>query len=191
MNESADVDPTPSIEGVGERGTVGVADDLARLWVPHRMVYVSDDRQPTKSDCPFCAAPDMSDEDALIVFRGKTAYVIMNLFPYNNGHVLVCPYRHIAQYDETSVEEVAEIGELTQKAMRVLRRVMGCHGFNLGMNQGEIAGAGIAAHLHQHIVPRWANDANFFPIIAKTKAMPQLLGDLREAIAVAWADPPD
>ncbi|MBC9954968.1 HIT domain-containing protein [Leucobacter sp. cx-42] len=191
MNESAAVDPTPSVEGVGERGTVGIADDLARLWVPHRMVYVSDDHQPTKTDCPFCAAPEMSDEDSLIVFRGESAYVIMNLFPYNNGHVLVCPYRHIAQYDEATTEEVAEIGALTQQAMRVLRKVMGCHGFNLGMNQGEIAGAGIAAHLHQHIVPRWANDANFFPIIAKTKAMPQLLGDLREAIAVAWADPPD
>jgi ATP adenylyltransferase len=103
--------------------------------------------------------------------------------------MMVCPYRHISQYDEASAEEIAEIGELTQVAMRVAREVMNCDGFNIGMNQGEIAGAGIAAHLHQHIVPRWASDSNFFPIIAKTKALPQLLGDVREAIAAAWPHP--
>lgn len=178
--------PDSSAESIASSGAVGHPDDMQRLWVPHRLVYVADHHQPDHSDCPFCEAPKRSDEDALIVARGRSAYVLLNLFPYNNGHMLVCPYRHIASYDEATAEEVAEIGELTQIAMRVTREVMGCHGFNLGMNQGQIAGAGVAAHLHQHIVPRWASDANFFPIIAKTKALPQLLGDVRERIAAAW-----
>ena len=174
------------VEDLSTTAAVGDPDELQRLWVPHRMVYVADHRQPDHTDCPFCAAPARSDEDALIVARGRTAYVLLNLFPYNTGHMLVCPYRHVSGYDEATVEEVAEIGELTQTAMRVAREVMGCDGFNIGMNQGAIAGAGIAAHLHQHIVPRWAQDANFLPIIAKTKALPQLLGDVRTAIAAAW-----
>ena len=164
----------------------GVPDEFQRLWTPHRMAYIQAGPEPLRDVCPFCAAPERSDEDALIVHRGVTAYVLLNLFPYNSGHLLVCPYRHIPTYDEATAEEVAEIGALTQTAMRVLKHVMGCHGFNLGMNQGEIAGAGIAAHLHQHVVPRWRADANFFPIIAKTKSMPQLLGDVRERIAAAW-----
>ena len=179
------------VEDLATTPAVGDPDAMQRLWVPHRMVYVADAHQPDRSDCPFCAAPGSADEDALIVARGEHAYVLLNLFPYNNGHMLVCPYRHIAGYDEATPEEIAEIGDLTQRAMRVAKRVMGCHGFNIGMNQGEVAGAGIAAHLHQHIVPRWASDANFFPIIAKTKAMPQLLGEVRELLAAAWADPPD
>ena len=179
------------VEDLSTTAAVGTPDEMDRLWVPHRMVYVKDHHQPTQHDCPFCEAPEKGDEDALIVARGETAYVILNLFPYNNGHMLVCPYRHIASYDEATPAEVAEIGALTQRAMRVAREVMGCDGFNLGMNQGAIAGAGVAAHLHQHIVPRWASDANFFPIIAKTKALPQLLGEVREKLATAWADPPD
>ena len=118
--------------------------------------------------------------------RGKTAYVLLNLFPYNSGHLLVCPYRHISTYDLATDEEVAEIGALTQTAMRVLREVSRCDGFNIGMNQGAVAGAGVDGHLHQHVVPRWATDANFFPIIARTKALPQLLGEVREAVANAW-----
>ena len=128
----------------------------------------------------------MDDEQALIVARGTHAYVLLNLFPYNSGHLLVCPYRHIPTYDRATPEEVAEIGALTQTAMTVVRSVSRNDGFNIGMNQGVVAGAGIAGHLHQHIVPRWAQDANFLPIIAKTKALPQLLGDVRAAIAEAW-----
>jgi ATP adenylyltransferase len=164
----------------------GVPDEFQRLWTPHRMAYIQAGPEPLKHDCPFCAAPDKSDEEGLIVARGETAYVLLNLFPYNSGHLLVCPYRHFSTYDEATPEEVAEIGALTQIAMRVLRDVARCDGFNLGMNQGEVAGAGVADHLHQHIVPRWATDANFFPIIAKTKALPQLLGDVRDAIQGGW-----
>jgi ATP adenylyltransferase len=161
-------------------------DAFQRLWTPHRLVYIENGQQPEEHSCPFCRAPERDDEQSLIVARGRTAYVVLNLYPYNSGHVLVCPYRHIATYDEASPEEVAEIGELTQTAMRVLTATSGCQGFNIGMNQGQIAGAGIAAHLHQHVVPRWPLDSNFFPIIAQTKAVPRLLGDVREELALAW-----
>lgn len=164
----------------------GVPDAFQRLWTPHRMAYITAGADAMRAECPFCAAPGKSDADGLIVHRGRTAYVLLNLFPYNSGHLLVCPYRHIATYDQASPEEVAEIGELTQTGMRVLREVSRCDGFNIGMNQGAVAGAGVDEHLHQHIVPRWSSDANFFPIIARTKALPQLLGDVRVAVADAW-----
>ena len=167
-----------------------VPDAFQRLWTPHRMVYIQDGQQPHPDDCPFCLAPRMTDEKALIVARGTHAYVLLNLFPYNSGHLLICPYRHVAMYDEATPEEVAEIGSLTQVAMRVLSTVSHCDGFNIGMNQGRIAGAGIAAHLHQHIVPRWALDSNFVPIIAGTKAIPRLLGEVRREVAAAWPPAP-
>lgn len=168
-------------------GAVGVADTYQRLWVPHRMAYIQSNHvQEPEETCPFCAAPGRSDEDALIVARGRTAYVILNLFPYNTGHLLVCPYRHVALYDDASPEETAEMALLTQTAMRVLRADARCDGFNIGLNQGRIAGAGVADHLHQHVVPRWRADANFFPIIAQTKALPTLLGDTRASLAAAW-----
>ncbi|CAN7284183.1 HIT domain-containing protein [Microbacterium sp. LjRoot45] len=175
---------TDGLEDAARLG--GVPDEFQRLWTPHRMAYIQAGPEAMQEECPFCAAPARSDADGLIVARGETAYVLLNLFPYNSGHVLVCPYRHIATYDEATPEEVAEIGALTQTAMRVLREVSRCDGFNIGMNQGRVAGAGVAEHLHQHVVPRWATDANFFPIIAKTKALPQLLGEVREAVASAW-----
>lgn len=162
----------------------GDPDGIERLWTPHRMVYLN--KEDDRTRCPFCAAPERSDDDGLIVFRGEHAYVIMNLYPYNSGHIMVCPYRHVATYDLATDVEVAEIASLTQIAMRVLSSATGCVGFNIGMNQGEVAGAGIQEHLHQHIVPRWSNDANFFPIIAKTKAMPRLLGEMRELLAQHW-----
>lgn len=167
----------------------GVPDEFQRLWTPHRMAYIQNGPEPLRDECPFCAAPHKTDAEGLIVARGATAYVLLNLFPYNSGHLLVCPYRHIPTYDEATAEEVAEIGALTQTAMRVLRTVSRCDGFNIGMNQGRVAGAGVDGHLHQHVVPRWATDANFFPIIAKMKALPQLLGDVRDAVAGAWPAP--
>jgi len=189
VSEYDEHQPEGSTEDVVVEGLehlAGVPDEFQRLWTPHRMVYIQRGQQPDRHDCPFCAAPKMSDEDALIVARGEHAYVLLNLFPYNSGHLLVCPYRHIPTYDLATAEEVAEIGALTQTAMRVVRSVAHNDGYNIGMNQGAVAGAGIAEHLHQHIVPRWAQDANFMPIIAKTKHLPQLLGDVRDAVAAAW-----
>ncbi|GGH35482.1 HIT family protein [Microbacterium album] len=171
-------------------GFAAVPDEFQRLWTPHRMAYITAGSDVNRgAGCPFCAAPGKDDEAGLIVHRGRTAFVLLNLFPYNSGHLLVCPYRHIGLYDEATPEEVAEIGELTQVAMRVLRGVSRCDGFNIGMNQGHVAGAGVEEHLHQHVVPRWSSDANFFPIIAKTKALPQLLGEVRAAVAGAWPSP--
>lgn len=174
----------------------GTPDSMQRLWTPHRMVYIdSDDRPPSDgsdpgegagSSCPFCAAPHKSDEDALIARRGALAYVVLNLFPYNGGHLLVCPYRHVPDYTDVTDAERAEVGELTQQAMRVLRAVGNAQGFNIGMNQGVAGGAGIAAHLHQHVVPRYPGDANFLPIVGRTKAVPQLLGDFRDLLAERW-----
>lgn len=161
-------------------------DNFERLWTPHRLVYLQTGQQPADEDCPFCHAPNKTPEEGLLVYKGETCYVLMNLFPYNTGHLLVCPYRHVDTYDKATREEIAEIGKLTQQGMRTLKKVFGTHGFNIGMNQGEVAGAGIASHLHQHIVPRWKTDANFFPIIAQTKALPRLLGEVRETIANNW-----
>jgi len=180
------IDPETGIPVDNSGDFAAVPDAFQRLWTPHRLVYIQEGQQPEEHACPFCLAPSKTDADALIVARGEHAYVLLNLFPYNSGHLLVCPYRHVATYDDATPEEAAEIGSLTQTAMRVLRQVSSCDGFNIGMNQGRIAGAGIAEHLHQHIVPRWALDSNFFPIIARTKAVPRLLGEVRDEIADAW-----
>ena len=169
-------------------GLAGVPDAFQRLWTPHRMAYIKggQDQFKNKDDCPFCVGPTRSDEESLIVHRGRTCYVVLNLFPYNPGHLLICPYRHVPDYTDITVEETAEFAELTQTAMRVLRKVSNPSGFNLGMNQGVTGGAGIAAHLHQHVVPRWGGDGNFFPIIAQTKAITQTLDEVRKLVAEAW-----
>nr|WP_240645863.1 HIT domain-containing protein [Georgenia sp. SYP-B2076] len=159
------------------------------MWTPYRMAYIDGDDRPEddgEAACPFCRAPGRTDEDGLIVHRGASAYVVLNLYPYNPGHLLVCPYRHVADLTDLTDDERDEIGTLSATAMRVLRDVSAPHGFNLGMNQGAVAGAGIAGHLHQHVVPRWGGDANFFPIIARTKALPQILGDTRDLLARGW-----
>lgn len=153
------------------------------------MVYLRGEGRPTTdhaAECPFCDAPQRSNADGLIVHRGDTSYVVMNLYPYNAGHVLVCPYRHVADYTDLTDAERDEIAYLTQVAMRVIRDVSGAHGFNIGMNQGSQAGAGIAAHLHQHVVPRWGGDTNFMPVIGQTKVMPQLLEETRALFEEAW-----
>jgi ATP adenylyltransferase len=168
------------------RDFAAAPDAFQRLWTPHRAVYIEKGQGAHDDDCPFCSGPGKTDEEALIVARGVHAYVLLNLFPYNPGHLLVCPYRHVSTYDQATAEEVAEIGSLTQVGMRVLSEVSHAQGFNIGMNQGNVGGAGIAAHLHQHVVPRYAGDSNFFPIIAETKAVTQLLGDVRVAVAEAW-----
>lgn len=167
----------------------GVPDCFERLWTPHRWAYISGQKKPaddTEASCPFCEGPKKSDADALIVYRGRHVYALMNLFPYNSGHMLVCPYRHVSGYIELDASERAEFGEVTAQAVRVLTGVAKPAGFNLGMNQGRVAGAGIAQHLHQHIVPRWVGDANFFPLIARTKALPQLLAEARTQLSDNW-----
>jgi ATP adenylyltransferase len=172
-----------------ELNGVGMPDAWARLWAPHRLEYLRGENRPLDSNdiaCPFCAIPEKSDEEGLIVHRGKTAYVVMNLYPYNPGHLLVCAFRHVADLTDLREEERNEISALTAHAMKTIRKVSAPEGFNLGMNQGAISGAGVAAHIHQHVVPRWSGDANFMPIIGKTKVMPQLLHLTRDELSAAW-----
>jgi ATP adenylyltransferase len=168
----------------------GEPDAFGRLWSPHRMVYIKGAGKPAHDEagdeCPFCAAPGRSDEDALIVARGTTVYAVLNLYPYNSGHLMSVPYRHVADYPDLDVDETLELAQFTQRAMQVIRAVMQPHGFNLGINQGPVAGAGIAAHLHEHVVPRWGGDTNFMPIVAHTRVLPQLLADARQLLAEAW-----
>lgn len=177
--------------GVVRQDGPGEADELDRLWTPHRMAYIRGENKPSGSstrECPFCRIPKLDDIEGLVVHRGTVAFAVLNLYPYAPGHLMVCPYRHIADYTETTVEEVVEIAALTKQAMITLRSVSAAEGFNLGMNQGAIAGAGIAAHLHQHLVPRWPGDQNFMPIIGRTKTLPELLTDTRQLLADAWND---
>lgn len=170
---------------------IGVPDHLARLWTPHRMAYVSGGAgdtgaAPSDPGCPFCRIPSLSDEDGLIVARGERVYAVLNLYPYNPGHLLVVPYRHIPDYTDLDAAELTEFSAFTRHALGVVRTVSAPHGFNIGINAGSAAGAGIAPHLHQHLVPRWGGDANFMPVIGQTKVLPQLLADTRRLLAAAW-----
>ena len=178
--------PGPGMEPAGEFS--GVSDGFERLWTPHRMAYITADRPPKEAGdgCPFCVAPNRSDEDGLIVHRGEHCFVVMNLFPYNPGHLLICPFRHVSLYVDLSEEETAEFTALTKAGIAALTDASAPAGFNIGMNQGEVAGAGVAAHLHQHIVPRWFGDANFLPIVGQTKAVPVLLEDARRQLVAHW-----
>lgn len=182
-------------EGVelSEQQGTGVPDALQRLWTPHRMAYIQGENKPVdeaSDGCPFCKLIDSeeSDPDTLIVARGELVFAVLNLYPYNPGHLMVLPYRHVADYTDLTPEETVAVAEFTQQAMRVIRRVSAPHGFNIGLNQGPVAGAGIAAHLHQHVVPRWGGDSNFMPVIGHTKVLPQLLDQTRSLLSDAWWD---
>jgi ATP adenylyltransferase len=171
---------------------IGEPDGLDRLWTPYRMAYLRGESKPaddSAGECPFCRIPTLDDDARyLVVRRGVTAYAVLNLYPYAPGHLMVCPYRHIADYTDTTVEEAAEIAAMTKAAMVTLRAVSRAEGFNVGMNAGAAGGAGIAAHLHEHVVPRWVGDQNFMPVVGHTKALPQLLQDTRALLADAWAE---
>ena len=178
--------PTDALEV--QRG-VGDPEGFRRLWTPERMAYIQGENKPTGPEadgCPFCSIPSMTDEDGLVVARGEAVYVVLNLYPYNSGHVMVVPYRHVADLTELTDDEARELTAYTQGAMTALRSASGAQGFNLGINQGSVAGAGIAAHLHQHVVPRWGGDTNFMPVVARTKVLPQLLRETRALVAAAW-----
>ena len=188
------VETNSAVELESAAGHPGEPDGFERLWTPHRMIYVGGQDKPVGDGagpdaCPFCRAPTLDDAGGLLVARGPSAYVVLNLYPYNPGHLMVVPYRHVADYTDLTPRETFDVGDLTRTAMRVVRAVYAPHGFNLGMNQGSAAGAGIAAHLHQHVVPRWGGDSNFLPIVGRTKALPELLGDTRGRLAAAWPAP--
>ncbi len=178
--------------GVEEQRGAGSPDNFQRLWTPHRMAYIKGENKPrgsgSEDGCPFCEIPAMSDEEGLIVARGTAVFAVLNLYPYNSGHLMVVPYRHVADYSELDEAEYTELAVLTRRALGALRKASGAQGFNVGMNLGQVAGAGIAAHLHQHVVPRWGGDTNFMPVVGHTKVLPQLLADTRRLLADAWPE---
>lgn len=166
-----------------------MSDHLERLWTPYRMAYVTTANSRRDGDgCPLCAIPDLPSEESLVVARGAAVYAVLNLHPYNPGHLMVVPYRHVAGYEELADDEAAEITSMTQDAIRTIREVSKPHAFNVGMNLGGVAGGSLADHLHQHVVPRWSGDANFMTLVADTKVMPQLLGDTRALLEAAWPE---
>jgi ATP adenylyltransferase len=161
-------------------------DGLERIWTPHRMAYV---RSAVEDEgCPFCAIPGHPDAESLVVARGASTYAVLNLHPYNPGHLMVLPYRHVADLTDLTPEEAAEVMVMTQQALRAVRRVSRPQSFNVGLNLGRSAGGSLSEHLHQHVVPRWTGDANFITVVGGTKMLPQLLEDTRALLADAWSD---
>lgn len=143
------------------------------LWAPWRIEYILSEKQ---EGCIFCDKPKQQDDQKnLILFRGVRCFVIMNYYPYNNGHVMVVPYRHTADFGDLSDEENMELMRLISKSIQAIKTTMSPHGFNIGMNLGEVAGAGVKDHLHFHVVPRWNGDMNFMPISGHTKVIPEAL----------------
>ena len=149
---------------------------MKQMWAPWRMDYIKNVQQP---GCFMCAAfADDHDEDNLIVQRGKHCAIIMNRYPYSNGHLMVSPYRHIANMEELSSEEHLEMMTLATRCVTLLKKIMFPHGFNIGINIGEVAGAGLKDHIHLHVVPRWSGDTNFMPVFGQTKVIPQDITDV-------------
>jgi ATP adenylyltransferase len=172
---------------------VGVPDRLQRLWTPHRMSYIVEvpvQKQASAPSQPFTEIPTLPDEDGLVVARGELVYVVLNLYPYNPGHLMVVPYRQVSELEDLTAGESAELMAFTQKAIRVIKSVSHPDGFNVGLNLGQSAGGSLAEHLHMHVVPRWAGDANFITIVGETKVIPQLLRDTRRLLADEWAEQP-
>lgn len=173
-----------------DRG-VGDPDRLQRLWTPHRMTYITevpearDSGQPRQ---PFTEIPRLSDEEGLVVARGELVYAVLNLYPYNPGHLMVVPYRQVSELEDLTVEESAELMAFTQRAIRVIKVVSRPDAFNVGLNLGKSAGGSLADHLHMHVVPRWSGDANFITVVGQTKVVPQLLRDTRALLAEEWAN---
>jgi len=159
-----------------------------RIWAPWRLAYVKDASKDSEQECIFCSKPadEAADEANLILHRGELCFVILNKFPYTNGHLMVAPYAHIASLPEVPADTVAEMMALAQRAMTVLESVYSPHGYNVGFNQGRVAGAGVEHHIHMHVVPRWGGDTNFMPVLADTRVMPQTLEQSFEALAEAF-----
>lgn len=184
MHSDADNSGAYVDQGVGE------TDRLARLWAPYRSRYVT--KQPSRGSAgetdPFVEAPKMSDEEALIIARGKSVYALLNLYPYNAGHLMVIPYRKVANLEDLSDTETVELMEFAKKAVRVLKRVSRPEAINVGFNLGRSSGGSIGDHLHMHVVPRWRGDANFMTVLDGTKVLPMLLSDTRALLSEGWAE---
>jgi ATP adenylyltransferase len=149
---------------------------VERIWAPWRLEYVKDASKDSDEACLFCdKAADRSDEENLIVHRGKRCFVILNKFPYTNGHLMVAPFEHLATIQALDDETAGEMMALARRSIEILESKYGPHGYNVGFNQGRVAGAGVEHHIHMHVVPRWGGDTNFMPVLADTRVMPQTL----------------
>ena len=159
----------------------GVANQ--RIWAPWRLAYVKDAAKDSDEGCIFCVKPVADDDEAnLIVHRGERCFVILNLFPYTNGHLMIAPYEHLGSIADLEPDTVAEMMALTQRGIRALEEKYSPHGFNVGFNQGRVAGAGVEHHIHMHVVPRWGGDTSFMPVLGDTRVMPQSLEQSYEAL---------
>ena len=155
-----------------------------QLWAPWRLEYIANaDEQP---GCVFCEAVTQSDEDGLVLHRGVTAFALLNKYPYASGHLMVAPYRHVADFAELDDAETLELHRLASSGIAALAETFTPQGYNLGWNLGRIAGAGIVDHVHLHVVPRWAGDTNFMPVLADVKVLPEHLDATRRKLAAAW-----
>ncbi len=160
---------------------------LERLWAPHRMAYVTGEGARTDyTGCPFCSIPLQDDVEGLVVARSESVYAVLNLHPYNPGHLMVVPYRHVPDLEDLTDEETAGLADFTRRAVVAIKKASSPHAFNVGLNLGGVAGGSLADHLHQHVVPRWSGDANFMTVVASTKVMPQLLTETRDLLREVW-----
>lgn len=177
---------------------VGDPDRLARLWAPYRSSYITQmpageetgeaEGSSRSTGDPFLDIPEMSDEDGLIVARGETVYAVCNLYPYNAGHLMVVPYRKVAELEALTDAETAELLAFAKHAVKTLKRVSKPEAINVGLNLGKASGGSVGDHLHLHVVPRWAGDANFMTVIGGTKVLPQLLRETRALLAEGWRE---
>lgn len=159
---------------------------MDRLWSPWRYRYIS--TAGASDECIFCSKPaENRDAENLIVYRAERNFIILNLFPYTSGHLMVAPYQHLGNLEEAPAETLAEMMQLTRAAETCLRQVYRAPGFNIGMNIGSCAGAGIAGHIHMHVLPRWSGDANFMTTVGETRVLPEDLTTTYERLRAAFA----
>jgi ATP adenylyltransferase len=154
------------------------------LWAPWRLEYIQ--QADEQEGCIFCRAAEGEDEASLVVRRGREAFVLLNKFPYASGHLMVAPYRHVGEFSELGDGEAIEVHRLAGQGMGALAQLYGPQGFNLGWNLGRIAGAGVTDHVHLHLVPRWAGDTNFMPVLADVKVLPEHLAETQRKLAEVW-----
>jgi ATP adenylyltransferase len=162
---------------------------METLWAPWRIGYIMSEKP---AGCVLCAKPaENRDSENFILYRGVWCYVVLNIYPYNNGHLMVVPFEHLASIELLSAETANEVMALARRSIQIIRQVMGPEGFNIGINQGAPAGAGIADHVHLHVVPRWVGDTNFMPVIGNTRVMPQSLESCYDLLARAFQELPE
>ena len=181
----------PSDSSAGDAYTdtgVGDPDRLARLWAPYRSSYIASAPRSSQSNDPFLEIPKMSDKDGLIIARGERVYAVLNLYPYNAGHLMVVPYRKVAELEALDDDETAELMAFAKHAVKTLKTVSKPEAINVGLNLGKASGGSVGDHLHLHVVPRWAGDSNFMTVLSGTKVLPQLLRETRQLLAEGWRE---